>query len=317
MTRGYRLPLLFAILASVSCRGGQVDRAALPTQTHIQISRLPLTLLLTHSPREKAISVQAEDILVRKCVEANGFEYPAAEFVPAPVTNRRYGLIDRVAAATVGYALPKPIHTVDPVAAYYETLPQRRKPAYEVALFGDDESPGCLEKARQHLAGSKRALDSLDRAFNRLQLLGLEVWNEARMDNRVAGALQRWSGCMRSFGFESVSDPFEAADLAATDNNYTNDLDMAVAEVVCKERIDLVETWSNVEAEYQRGAMREHQALIDTYQLVRRAMYVTAKQLVANCGGVGSREQGPLLHKPLPPEARLERCDKMVTLISS
>jgi hypothetical protein len=223
------------------------------------------------SPAHLDLLARARRILLVRCMRRFGVDPPApAPAGPLPPSGnaQRYGLADEHDARTQGYHLPGMRQ------ASARPLP-RLSPAQEAALTGSGtgRSPsrpipagGCAGEAERTLdASAPSAKDP-----NLGQLLGLQSFARSQEDRRVRALFGAWSVCMRRAGF-SYGDPMQANDDPAfrTERPSRAEIAVSVADVGCKQEVDLVEVWASVEAAYQERALRRHASELE---VVRRLL---------------------------------------------
>ena len=105
----------------------------------------------------------------------------------------------------------------------------------------------ALTRPAEYSQEAEKLRRSWIKPYRRLEDLTLVAWTRASSDEGVLIALERWSACMAQRGFD-YRKPSDAMDAAWADRNPTNDTELAMADVSCKDRTNLVETWSRVEA---------------------------------------------------------------------
>lgn len=229
---------------------------------------------------------QASRKLQEKCMAEYGFsiELPLAGTTPPPNDNdanmeRRYGLTDRQAAAQYGYGLPEAL-----TKQVRQKMPELTDEAVQV-LTGHTKpaapaTPGAVravEPAAESYQGKKIhkggchgwAKDKLKRpatddlAF--VSELNGNSFTESMATPAVKQALAAWSQCMKTEGYTAVT-PFEATDIAPHAEGgpaSQEEIAVALAEIDCKEKTDLVKVWFTEESKIQKAQIAEHRTKLN------------------------------------------------------
>lgn len=223
---------------------------------------------------------QAESQLAGDCMRRFGFDQPPNQLNRDQIIaeqrvadTRLYGITDVGVARQYGYQ-PAPTPADDssePEMAQSDT--------YRYIFFGQKgelsfspppggwKSPGkvggveipaagCLGEARTNLWGEPffQAKDQLAGG------LRLDAYQNATADPRVQAALQDWSACMAKSGFQ-YSSPLEVNfdRSKAASAPSPEEINGAVTDIGCKQKVDLVARWNRVDVEYQKKAIEENQ----------------------------------------------------------
>lgn len=160
--------------------------------------------------------------------------------------DRRYSVTDESVAARYGYHAPK---VKDPRDALLDAADEDQLVAATACLSElPDPSPEILE-------GEQLVSD-----------IQAEAWWAAQEDPRVVNAFEGWSACMARSGYE-YERPMDANDDPqwATPRATAAEITVAKVDVACKQEVDLVAIWSQVEAEYQKSLIAQHQAALNHY----------------------------------------------------
>lgn len=179
---------------------------------------------------------------------------------PISLTDRRYGITDPVLATKFGFGLgPR-----DPRLQIKPAQPTLG-PDGQTALTGQGRSKlggqivpdgGCLAEADRRLDSHK--LQGVDPELpQRLQFQSFE-WS--RNDPKVRTAFQAWSNCMLHHRYH-YNDPLAAsADPQFTGSTSVSKQAIAVAltDISCKRRTNLVGIWFGVESDYQKRQIQTH-----------------------------------------------------------
>ncbi|HET8658086.1 MAG TPA: hypothetical protein VFM55_03710 [Micromonosporaceae bacterium] len=275
-----------ALLALAGCSNAGAAEPAeppigeVPTLLASVDLRLPVEDYLPTAEQGNRLGA-ARLVMIRRCMARFGIDYPvkpvpAGGHGPRSLTDRRYGITDIALARTAGYGLgPRDPRLV--------TRPERPKigPDGQTVLSGQGRSVvnglpvpdgGCIAEA-------DRALDQAvpvgtdTRAGNQLQLRTFEV---SKRDSRVRAAFAAWSACMSASGhlyddpLTVMGDPaFTGDDPAHPGRAGPAELAVAMSDIDCKARVNLVGIWFTVESAYQR---REIEA--------DRARFVAAREAI-------------------------------------
>lgn len=190
---------------------------------------------------------EAHTVALGQCFERSGVAAPElpslVPSVPVTHTERRYGLADAELAATSGYHLGDDGDGAKPELELSADQ--------ELVLFGpqDGEMPaadgGCSGEAVAAVGGDLGNPE----AAQRVDVRSVEL---AMKDPRVRTAFAAWSACMADRGHEYAT-PWDPPN----DPRFTGpspgpgEVDVAVADVACKEETNVVGVWHAVDAALQ------------------------------------------------------------------
>lgn len=232
---------------------------------------LPLEAYMEPYP-EQSVIARAQVDLVEGCMAKFGFTYtPPAPGVPLSNDdanmNRRYGVSDADVAAQYGYHLPN--YAAQPVA------PSPVSSAEQLVLTGRagstaSSSPtavayhgipiphnGCIGSIVAKLGAP------LDTSLpDRLDSTSLD---QSQAEPVVQKALHAWSACMKSKGY-TVDTPFNAPALAASSNGpspTSQEIEIAEADVACKQQTNLVKIWFTAESAIQNQQVEQNQLALN------------------------------------------------------
>lgn len=255
--------------------------------------RLPITAAVGWSESEQHTLADAEYLLTSECMSRAGFDIRRDPWT-TPFSNmeRRYGGITDLDAATRwGYGLP-PSEIVDDSASigYFKSLSPERRHAHEVAMFGTEDemipvgtggtwiSAGCIGERRDVIYGSRTEAIKAEELRELTQGLTNEALTSSSADPRVEAAIAEWSSCMATEGID-VNHPYDAGALAPEGSAASRDI--AVADVRCKDKTDLVEIWSSVEASIQARLLDENRQSVDELVALRQQAIDNAERILA------------------------------------
>ncbi|GAA3754510.1 hypothetical protein [Salinactinospora qingdaonensis] len=222
----------------------------------------------------------AEDLLTRACMREVGLDWQVLTPMshdPAPLSRRRYGVLDPEMARHYGYHLPPPSEEMaarDRVWQQREELPKNQ----EQAVYGTDDQEGCWDQAREQLHA-----DVVDPGEPSLYEFESEAFEAATQTGEVTAVFDEWSACMREEGFD-YADPLSAVGDSVwtrADQASQREVAAATADVACKDRTDLVQVWSKVESRLQEEAIEEHPARFAAFAEAKEAQIQAARQAIA------------------------------------
>ena len=183
---------------------------------------------------------------------------------------RRYGVTETDVAATYGYHLPSIANgATAPSAGEQKTNPSARpEVAEKLALSGaapDGQRPtqvnehtipkgGCVGEATYTITRAG-PLGNADLVRN----IAWESFDRSLKDPKLADAVQRWSSCMKTKGYDHLSPQAASSIFDGDEKTVTsNEIATATADVACKQQTQLVTTWRDIEESYQNIKISEH-----------------------------------------------------------
>ncbi|WP_405796437.1 hypothetical protein [Streptomyces sp. NBC_01506] len=225
---------------------------------------LPLETYMISYAEEVAVQ-QARDTAEIACMNRFGFTDWRTEDLgtsPPPADNasnmpRRYGLTDLAQARTHGYHLPStgrestpPPEQDTPEAATVLTGQDGSEP---LTSFKGEELPegGCTGEVGRKAPTPDVAL------VERLNTESLEL---SQRTPAVKAAMARWASCMKGRGYQ-VDTVWETADVAGAEAETADqdEIEVATAEVECKQETDLVKIWFAEETTIQKQLVDDNQ----------------------------------------------------------
>ncbi len=246
------------------------------------------------SPAEALVFMSASDNLIQRCMADKGFDVPAIERVPLVESGneRRYGLTDLDSASRYGYQPP----TLTDAERRAEVSLRRAEasvtsPEAAVAMdggtFTNVDGPervgGCLGWAQAQLDATEWAIE--DRF---VENIAGDAFAKAEADERVRAAFEAWSDCMAAKGYD-YPDPWVANDdqrwapPEGLESGPLTDGDpqlaTAVADVTCKQEVNLVGISLAVESAYQLEMIEDNQERLREIQLHRDEILEAAAQV--------------------------------------
>lgn len=147
-----------------------------------------------------------------------------------------------------GYHLPS---TVDESTATPDNDKKRSRPEHKRQ---------CLDEAAQAIAGTGPLGNS-----DLVRRIARESYVHSRQSPHVTKALNQWSSCMAAEGhhYPTPQDAESACDLNSAVVS-PHEIDVAVADVSCKQNARLVDTWYNVETDHQKAEIAKHARELDS-----------------------------------------------------
>jgi hypothetical protein len=248
---------------------------------------------------EAALLFRAEQRLLADCMRAAGqpFTEAAADAGTLDPEWSRLGRTDAGRAGTLGYGVPAGPGGANAAQAGLKTAQERDRwsqafsgepaagnpQATSVPLVnpvtgaevGSQAAGGCFGQAERDLYGDQARHTSLASWVDN-DVRG-SVERQAAADPRLAAGIGAWSACMRALGYEYAEPTAAVQEFGTTpDEPGSREREVAKADVGCKEKAGLVETYRGLKAEYGRDAASTYQAQLAEYrgivdQAVRKA----------------------------------------------
>lgn len=221
-------------------------------------------------------------ILATRCMRARGFTditLPTSVVGGAPDSlghSRRYGVTDADAARRYGYHLP-PNTDSERNSAELDRWLSKQAASELDAVYGTDDESGCTESAQKELGH-----DRLAASFGWFTDLDFKSLEQSERDRRVIAAIHDWRSCMRREGW-TYAGPYDATGDRRWNLDSpaipTQEISAAAADVGCKRKTRLVETWVTVETEIQQDYIRRNSHELARLTEARRALLLNAKRI--------------------------------------
>lgn len=228
---------------------------------------LPLEAYMETYPEQAAIA-RAQVKLQVACMAKFGFTYMPPP-IEAPLSNddanmsRRYGISDPDQAAQFGYHLANYTQTRAP-QAQLSNAEMAVLEGYSGSVVHPTPAPstyngvqvpkgGCVGSINTKLGARLDTSPPARLAYDSLSM--------SQAKPAVQAALHAWSGCMKSKGY-TVDTPFNAAALASSSSEpspSSQEIAVAVADVACKQKTDLVKIWFTAESAIQNQQIEKNQ----------------------------------------------------------
>jgi hypothetical protein len=283
----------------------------IPSAASGQTISLPLNSYADVSGLQQTALAEAQSLLTQKCMAARGFVY-TSQATPvqeqALLLGIEYGfngaaaganwlIISLADASTYGYGQPAGASRPPTVGLFlggfssFNALKQH--PALAVALLGfapgvaigPVRQEGCLNLANNEIfrPGSNQLGDPVPDIAQQATL-----WTQT--DPRVLAVNAAWSRCMRQRGYHYAS-PQQPADHNWPATPTAAETATAVADVTCKQHVNLTNTWLTVEAAYQTALIGQNLSTLANLQASFQSALERVEALLA-------RSAGPALQVP-------------------
>ena len=287
----------------------------IPSATSGETISLPLNSYEDVAGLQQTVLAEAQALLTQRCMAARGFVY-TSQAAPTPtqeeallqgieygwdvsVTRALWLTISLSDARTYGYGQPAAASGAPPGGVYFgggisfNDL-NRKPPAWDVALLGF--APGAR-------IGRIRQVGCLNLVNNEIYRpggfqLGYEVpgiaqqamlWTQT--DPRVVAVDAAWSRCMARQGYHYGS-PLQPAQHNWPTSPTAAETATAVADVTCKQHVNLTNTWLTVEAAYQNALIGQNIATLSNLQASFQRVLNRVEGLLAGTAGQQPAEVG-------------------------
>ena len=249
--------------------------------------RLPIAAY-SYSDADYEVIRSAEQILARDCMKDFGLSYrPAKNPAPAVAPDRRYGITDMDSAARLGYRMPPQQSapeaklTKDQIKVLYgRSSPEEESTKNAGLQYRGKKIPeqGCLGSA---VLGFRKPYE--DQAGAEVaSRISTESFENSQKAPEVRAVFGKWSACMKRHGYDYAS-PMEAL---ATPSFLRGKLsakekETAVADVSCKERTGLLETWFDAESSIQKEMIKTDIKALQKLGELHRKKLRAAREILA------------------------------------
>jgi hypothetical protein len=274
----------FIAVGGLPGRGGRRPQIAVPPVPAADSTRpivMPLDVYEQVASQEQDALSESQTLLVERCMTARGFSYPAPAspsngFVALQqIENDPFGLTDMARAQTYGYAQPKgsggqggPQIIGFVGGGLFAGALKNHGQAYTMALFGFGpggggraRQPGCYQQAISEVYGPLGGNPNPDP----VPMIAAQASQWAQTDPRVLAVERAWSRCMAQRG-DSFRTPQQAQQHNWPKTPTTGEVATAVADVSCKAKTNLPNTWLTVEAAYQQVLVAQNLAALSQLQ---------------------------------------------------
>ncbi|GFE19530.1 hypothetical protein Sgleb_75770 [Streptomyces glebosus] len=280
--------LALLLLATTACTAVERESTPAPHTTtpppvtrHAKQLTLPLDAYAL-TVNETHVVEDAQDILMRRCMNNRGMEWKPLPHVDAqdtePPNVRRYGA-GEAQALRYGYHLPPdPPSVVRRNRAWEErdALPA----AIQRAAYGSSGKGGCLKTAQHQLVGDTAPPDY--HAFNQLTGTALET---SRHAPEVRDAQRKWHLCMAKAGFD-YPEPVAALTSERWNTPASTPAERATAraDVTCQRSAKVMAVWAAAETRIQRRLIQHNSYRLHEAKS-RKARWLSAARRVLNHEG--------------------------------
>lgn len=267
----FLLPLLSACSAGDTGPGETPGRNAAHQLDDSKALKLPLDDYLLTTIDAEALA-RGRDSIMQRCLAGLGAPYtPRAQGSADIETNeRRYGLADAELAKQHGYHVPDMEKPAEDYPA--SILPLVRG---EVTTHNGVPVPegGCAGEAQRELHEVE-----LQKALDLPQRLNMDSYLKSQKAPAVVKASEAWSKCMQGSG-HTYPDPLAAINdkefSAATPGAHEKEV--ALADVLCKQKVNLIGVWSGAENEYQQFLIESNSGVLAEPLLAKQKTMSAAK----------------------------------------
>ncbi|MBA2947073.1 hypothetical protein [Streptomyces himalayensis] len=257
---------------------------------------------------EQILVQRAEELLVKKCMEGEGFKYWVG---PLPTVDDLKGggyvLTNADWAKEHGYGsrLEEQVQVAqrnDPNHAYANGLSQKDRVRYSTALEGGPSSgmltaelprggaiqtprDSCRVDAKDQLYGDFEAWFQVEKTATNLTALYAP---DLVKDERFVNAVKDWSACMREAGHDYGDPPQirerlpELTKGLSTEKAYAAEVELAVAEATCAVQTPLAATARALQTEYRDNKLKQYSEDIAAYQRMRLAALARAEDITGS-----------------------------------
>ncbi|MFD8631387.1 hypothetical protein [Streptomyces sp. NPDC059533] len=261
--------------APPSHSGEVVGRAEIRKLDDSKALTLPLDVYLL-SAEDLAVIGRGRAAAMDRCLTRIGAQHePAVSREPRVRNNeRRYGMADAGLATESGYHVPS---AGRPTEKYPPSIMAVING--ETAEYNGTPVPegGCAGEADRELHENEMQA-TLDLA----QKLNMASYTKSRQDPAVTAVSKKWSDCMKESGHD-YPDPLAAiSDQGFRSAEPTDrEKEVALADVRCKQKVNLIGVWAAAETAYQQQLIKENSAELEKGLAAKRATMSAAAAAVS------------------------------------
>lgn len=150
------------------------------------------------------------------------------------------------------------------------------------AAHGSEGETGCLEEAAGDITAGVPDMD-----YDLLNSYIHASFEASQRTPPVVEAFSAWSACMADRGLDYPTPTEASADERWTQGEgdpSTEEIEVATADVACKEDASVVEVWGEAEAATQEGLIEEHPEDFSLFAQVREVRLETARTVLERFG---------------------------------
>jgi hypothetical protein len=282
----------------------------IPSATSGQTISLPLDSYADVAGLQQTVLAEAQALLTQKCMTARGFVYtsqatPSQEQAALQTIEYGFGVSSLTDANTYGYRLPASASGPPPAGLFlggfssFNALKQQ-PPAWTVALLGF--APGARigpvhQESCTNLALSEVYRPGSMQIGDPVPAIAQEASQWTQTDPRVLAVNSAWSRCMARRGFH-YANPQQPADHNWPTQPTAAETATAVADVTCKQQVNLINTWLTVEVAYQTALIGQNIGTLADLQASFQSALNRVEALLASPAEPASGQLGPVVRRP-------------------
>lgn len=238
-------------------------------------ARLPIARY-SLTDEEAVLLSRAERRLIGACMKRYGLPYEEATVDPPGLSDRRYGLADRVEAQNSGYHPPE-FTGNETVKQAQESMPVLMG---QVSSYQGKPVPsgGCVEEAGRRVQGAPAPQDAVQAATE----ISRSSFEESRSDPGVRKVVSAWSQCMKSKGYSYPSPADSAAAFVEKAEVTREEKRAATADVSCKDETGLIDIWLRVETRIQEEELMPRRELLSVLEKRHRQQVEGATAILSS-----------------------------------
>lgn len=236
------------------------------------------------TPTEAATVSHARAILIARCAARFGFDYPVNSFEEDLARQRAgerlalgriYGITDREVASEYGYGLRAKSEETDPDfkpgPAFLTVLKGRTSlaPGSGGASVEVDglkiPAEGCVGEAERKIGG-----DPDTSSYGLGHTMWIQAMNEVIASEQYRAIVNDWVGCLADGGYRVTDPSSDRADIerlrdAGSGQGKATEAEiaLALADIDCKEKVDLVDRLDEISADIADKLIEKHQLDLD------------------------------------------------------
>jgi hypothetical protein len=271
---GLRMAVLIPLLGllGTGCDSTNEERtqaAEIESATGVTIDprsgRIALPLSWYGPTRSERTTIEyAHELVVEHCMAAQGFRYLVFDRrSEAEDPSRLYGVWTTEAAARYGYGNP-------PKSSAERRLDRQNRRGFPPG--GQRVFEGCLRRA-----GHLQIQDPLPG-----DVAAFELYSPAMQSKPAREAIRDWHRCLVAQG---IPLPSKRSPWSPLGSRVRDTQGVALKDVRCKERANLVERLSEVEARFERRWIEEHRSILNRQRAQIERQLAAAKTVIARIQG--------------------------------
>lgn len=216
------------------------------------------------SDRERRTIYYAHELMMGRCMHAQGFPYLVFDRRLEPEEpSRLYGVWTTEVARKYGYGLP-------PESREEDLLERQSRRGF--ARAGHQAFSGCTESAARVQIPDPLAGDIA--AFN--------LYDKALDSQPARGVIRAWHECLAAHGIPAPSDRYRWSPLGPRVRHTQR---VALQDVRCKQRVDLVERLTEIEARVETRWIERHRGELTRQRAQIERQVRAAKTVIARMQG--------------------------------